>query len=70
MGRDHADGRGLLLFNQCQGSFRIKFFQHDRFGADQGGGEVGERAGGTAGMGCNRHGGVFVGEIPDVYAAF
>ena len=70
MGRHHADGSGFLLFNQGQSGFRIEFFKHDRLGAGYGSSKIGEGAGGTASVGCNGHGGVFVGKIPDIHPAF
>ena len=70
MGRHHTDGGGFLLFNQGQSGLRIEFLQHDRLGAGQGSGKIGEGTGGTTGVGCNRHGGVFVGKAPDVHPAF
>ena len=69
MGGHHADGRGPFLFNQGQGRFRGKFFQHHGFSPGNGSGKIGQGSGCTAGMGGNGHGDVILCQAPDIHPA-
>ncbi len=70
MGGNHADGRGLFLFDERQRTFTGELLQHHSFGSGDGGGKIGQGSGRSAGMGGDRHGDIVAIQVPDTTSTF